>query len=359
MSSILGRCTESVLLSDGGGAPSIIPPVINSPEYVSEEIVQGHYIDETMLKPLGCYLVENIEVSGRGHVFIGGEFLDDAEFLPFYWKRLLQNNPHIIIDEQKLPTRLIQEPCVVFMGHGPRVYGHFIAEMLPRLELARQCFSDLGIDKPKYLVNSNSPSWLIKMLEELGINNLDIEYYSPSTEKVLLAQGILPSFPSTNGVYHPYSANLYSATLDRLDLVQQVARPNRKVFFSRKGFENNSSKTRFMLGADELMLIAVDEFGFEIVSPENLDWKSQIELVQSTGLLVGEAGSALHNSLFAGRGMVLGSLGFRNMLQSNICTLMNQRCSYLNSVGHGKSAFKIDVNSYRKWLKQLCMLSAL
>ena len=69
--------------------------------------------------------------------------------------------------------------------------------------------------------------------------------------------------------------------------------------------------------------------GFEIVCPEELSLEEQVALFAGTGLVIGEYGSGLHNTLFSPPRTIVGSVRYPNSVQTRIAALMGQDVVYL------------------------------
>ena len=351
---------QSVVLAGPAPAPSMRVPILCDPVFTETWITRIHAQELPDVHAIRTYVFENIVVSGRGHLFIKDKLVTEPDFIPEYWRNILASDPSIIESERKLPVRVVEEPCVVFMGHDQQVYGHFLVEMLPRLEIARLCLDRLGVSNVRYLINDSASQWLRHMILDLGIKETEIVGYSPWKERVLLRFGIVPVFPSRDGIFHPFSNELFQGVLDRMTpSIDPLVAQQRKVYLTRRGFQNQSSEKRIFTNELEACELAEVEFGFETISPETLSWVEQMSLFRSASLIVGEAGSALHNSLFSSNGAQVGSIGFRNMMQSSIGALRGQRNSYLKTreeLGENNKykMFSIDRDLYRRWLEGLC-----
>ena len=83
------------------------------------------------------------------------------------------------------------------------------------------------------------------------------------------------------------------------------------------------------LSNDEEIESIASSFGLELISPETLPISKQIELFSECAFVVGEFGSALHNTLFSPTDIPVLALNWVNGLQSKISQLKKQSVGYL------------------------------
>lgn len=348
----------------GSADARLLPPLVAGGEEFSDGWL--HRMRKTngpLIHPIRTYLLSDLTVSGRGHLTFKGELLCSSSFMPKYWHTIVRNNPSIVENELSLPERVVNEPCIVFMGHGSQVYGHFVVEMLPRLEVARQSMATLNFEGFKYLVNDYASPWLKKMLSELGIPKDQIILYYPLKEKILLRQAIVPVFLyHTDDGFHPYAEDIFNSVSERLCVRPDACTQNRRIFISRGKFAEQSQQPRRLQGEIEISDIAKNEFGFDVVFPEDFSLREQVEIFQSARLIVGEAGSALHNAVFSPVGTVIGSIGFRNMLQWQIGGLRQHanaflKCDVREDVNRRGQTLFVEPDVFRRWLQEVCAAS--
>lgn len=71
--------------------------------------------------------------------------------------------------------------------------------------------------------------------------------------------------------------------------------------------------------------------GFHFYEPERDPFAIQMSMFREAPLIVGESGSALHNSMFCAPGSLIGVLGAaqrRPLIQSRLCKIFGQRIAY-------------------------------
>jgi capsular polysaccharide biosynthesis protein len=69
--------------------------------------------------------------------------------------------------------------------------------------------------------------------------------------------------------------------------------------------------------------------GYEVIYPEQHQLHDQISMFAAARVIVGEFGSALHNSVFCGPGTVIGATGFFGEAQLKLCSLSDQIGAYV------------------------------
>jgi capsular polysaccharide biosynthesis protein len=311
-------------------------------------IIDKHFRSEpSMMRALGCYVLNDVTLTGRGHIFVDDKLVTTDDLMPRYWRNMIENNLIDLAREHQLPDREIDHTCVVFMGHGVSVYGHVLLEMILRLRL----FRELGLQDYKVLISDLAPSWVSELIRaSMELRSDQIEVYSPNVEKLRLRTAIIPTQLHSTEDFHPATKSLVFALSDYTRQVETSTQPQR-IVISRDRFTNEKSIQRALENAPELWQFLVDERGFAIVRPEELSWSQQIQLFKGARVVVGEYGSALHNAIFSGPGTILASVGFLNFTQSAIGTLFGHRQSYFTAVDEANQA--ADLSRFKKWIDLL------
>jgi capsular polysaccharide biosynthesis protein len=283
---------------------------------------------------LDCYSVLGARISGSGQVWIDGRLVTTPEIMPEYVPPLLgiaAGGNEALWQPAGLPVRQIDDPCLVAIGHGTQVYGHFLIEMLFRILIARRALAHTKL-KYRLLLDEAAPRRLLRILEEnLGIGGADIAFFQPAEEQVLLRHALLSTNILRVTRFHPEANALLAELLDGIDLARLPETPPRP-FIARRHFRNPAAPYRACLNEEALINIAARRHGFMPVAVETLSWPRQIGLFRNAEIAVGLAGSGLHNALFAQAGSCLASLGVMNFVQSAIGGLRGQRNAFLDNV---------------------------
>src|SRR5262249_11437211 len=116
---------------------------------------------------LGCYISSEYTVCGSGLLIReDNSVVTNRELMPDYWhKGVLPRQARYIDFQSRLPTRLVEEPCISVLGWGHEQYGHVITEALPRLMLALRLAKEHDVF-PKLLLLNSTPPWLRAILKK-------------------------------------------------------------------------------------------------------------------------------------------------------------------------------------------------
>ncbi|HTI03118.1 MAG TPA: glycosyltransferase 61 family protein [Acidisoma sp.] len=305
---------------------------------------------------VACYSLLGARVSGTGQIWVNDRLVTSPEIMPPYIAEGLDiaaGGSARLHAEASLPVRSVETPCLVAVGHGSRVYGHFLVEMLFRILTARAAFSATGL-RFQYLLSTESPPWLLEILERyLAIGRDQMVFFNPAQEQVALRHAIVPTLLLRPGGFHPFANTLIERCLRDLDLPDASAGPAR-VFAVRQRFYNPAAPNRICLNEDRLAAIAAQRHGFVPISMETLSWPDQIALFRGAETMLGLAGSALHTAIFAKPGSRLASLGAMNSVQSDIGALRRQYNAILGDDVPVDGEFLIDEDRFTTFLDAVC-----
>ena len=279
------------------------------------------------LPPLGCHLIRDAEITGHGYVFSAGRLVTQDVYLHGVARDEVAARPDLLPGSDPARECLrIDRPVIEILGPGSPVYGHWLVDFLPRAAIAREvlgdAFDDCQIPLPRDL-----PDWTVDLLVRFtGFRPENALRYDPGAEFLSCARLCMPSFGHASGGYffHSFVRDFYARFVP-----QRPATRNRRLCLSRRNFEH---QTRGVLKGFEQRLhmeqVAV-EHGFEIVCPEELSFDQQVALFAEAGIVLGEYGSALHNTLFSPARTIVGSVRYPNSVQTRIAGLMGQDVLYL------------------------------
>jgi len=296
---------------------------------------------------LGVYCVKDVTISGCGNVWLNGRLVVSKDIMMAYARsRLAMLNLPI---EMALPLRVVEDPCVSWVGWGTNIYGHLIVEMLPRLLMVRHT---LGAVLPhhRYLVDEQFPQWFRTIISNtLRLAEHEIEYFDSSKERILLKQGIIATQVMDNYI-HPFAMQFY-------DQFASMVAPNRgggqleKIFITRAFLGKGNLRGNFCTNEVEIAQIAATEFGFSVIAPETLPLSEQSRVFANTSFVAGVYGSGLHTAIFSQPGTRVGAVGPVNSLQSTIAIAREQRMIYMG-MEPGASPY-VDLDKFRFFLERL------
>jgi capsular polysaccharide biosynthesis protein len=216
---------------------------------------------------------------------------------------------------------------VLLLGQAFAMHGHWLIDFLPRLYNLVTLGYDIGA--LKFLLPHNLSEPHQQWLEMLGVRRDNMVFYDVVTDCCRVERVLLPFGLRGNSRVHPLMHQALGWMRLRVLGADMPARTDRRLFVSRRAWRNTS---RILVNEAALEAIAASR-GFEVVSPEMLPLRDQAMLHAEASVLVGDYGSALHNSIFAPPGAfvlaIRGNMGHPGFLQSGLCEIMHQDCGYL------------------------------
>lgn len=240
----------------------------------------------------------------------------------------------------------------VLLTHFNGVYGHWLLEGMPRLLLLKTLapiLPDFQIvvpeDTPRFI-----ELWINMILPEIRIVK-----YNPRNEFARCERLLLPTMLcSRNYFYHMQLSRM----IDEICLNGSADTHKRnKVYVSR----HNPSPFRILTNRLEIERIAAEN-GFRIVIPEYFPIAEQISVFQNAGVIAGEFGSAMHNTIFSPPGSVVICLNWLNKLQGRIAHLRHQHVGYIfpasgepTKIAQGQTSqqsYSIDPTRFARFLRQ-------
>lgn len=327
-------------------------PLISGTEAFAFPWLRRWHQEEHRWKPcdIASYSVIDAVVSGAGNVWLGDCLVTSPEIMPPYVADGLGvssgGNDHLK-QQRGLPIRRITRPCLIAVGHGIRVYGHFLIEMLFRILVARRAYGGSAF-RSGILLDAEAPQWLLEILtSDLGISSEDFEFFDASQERVHLKHAILPGRVFIGERIHPIANELLDDFLRGIPL---PASERRRVFVIRRRFSNPAAPHRICTNETALAALAEREFGFELVAPEELSWREQIALFRDAEIILGQAGSGMHTALFSKPGSRLASIGFMNLVQPQIAALRGQETGYFTEGLKLAGEFTVDEAAFRRFV---------
>jgi capsular polysaccharide biosynthesis protein len=351
-----GRSLLRLQVAPSEKAASPLPLMEGTEAFAPPWIAAAHErFRDTGARDVACYVAANLCVAGDGQIWIDDHLVTAPEIMPPYIAARLEvanGGNDLVHGTRALPVRRIERPCVVAAGHGVSVYGHFLTEMLFRILVARRALQ-ANFARAALLLDKRTPSWLLEILSKyLSIGHEHIEFFDAKTERVLLREGIFPTRLDRNFGYHPLANALLDETFERLGAPKPATAAPR-MFITRRQFSNPASHYRRCVNEDRLIEIAANH-GFVPIEIERLTWPEQIALFRNAEIVLGLAGSGLHNALFSQSGSKLASIGFMNLTQYEIGALRRQRNAFFTTDVTLAGDFSVDETEYAKLVEILC-----
>jgi capsular polysaccharide biosynthesis protein len=245
---------------------------------------------------------------------------------------------------------LLDSNAVLMMTGGYPIYGHWLADILPRLILLER--AGYGLDDLTFLVPADVPDFALALLDLIGIDAARLHLLSGPVRPRLL---LMPTFPH-NGLQFmglaPDGFRLLNARVSaRHGRLASTGNPAR-ILVSRQGYGSRPLQNRAAFEA------LAEEFGFVRVSPQTLPLIEQVRLFGGAQAILGEYGSGLHNSIFSPAGTVVagvrGTLEHPAFLQSGIGDALQHPTGYIfgscgDHVNHPD--FRVDLDMVRDCLR--------
>lgn len=252
-----------------------------------------------------------------------------------------------------LRLRDIEGEVVLLSGYPYHLYGHWMVDFMPRLEMLRmagRALSDL-----RFLLPSDLPNFAREWLALAGIRLDQLVLYEPETELCRCEIALMPTNLRAGGRTLPRMADA-ARWMTEIACRKPITR-DRSLYVSR---ENWGNITRRLDNFEEVEAVMSD-YGFETVYPEKLSIVDQVELFASARIVAGDYGSGLHNTIFSQHGTPVVALrgialhpGF---LQSGLCEIRSQPLSYIFGKtcvdDQGFQHYAINSNHLRQCLDRL------
>ena len=295
-----------------------------------------------------------VRLNGPGLIWHAGALMDDAAIMPVYVKPELEKfHEPLVAAPCRLPMRRDGRAALVFHGWGVQVYGHFLIEMLPKLLLAQRFPALFGSALP--VLDRAMPGWFQRILaEHFRIGDEQAIWFDSRSEQLDLEQAIILPLLSRAGGYHPAARTLLTEFVTRIAVPPSP--PASCMFVARGGFSNPAAPQRVLANEAELADIAARDFGFSVIYPETLEFAEQVGLFAQARVVLGQAGSGMHNTLFSPESTAVGVIRFMAPDQSHIAALRGQRIAYftegVSEIEPG--LFVADTEPFRRFVEVLC-----
>lgn len=184
-------------------------------------------------------------------------------------------------------VRDVAGTVAVLCSHEPSNYGSFLFRALPKLATLRR----LGLDRLPILVWAGVPAFRA-LLHLLGVEESRVIQHEPHAV-TRLQRAIAPSLRNPNAFLDRESWALCQTLSDRT-----AGKGGRRLYVSRRSHGKVAGSTRVMQNEDALAA-ALTRLNFEVIEPERLSTEAQIEAFAGADVIVGPAGSAMFNVVFA------------------------------------------------------------
>lgn len=188
----------------------------------------------------------------------------------------------------RLPRNIPRMDAPALLIGGMTQYYHQTVEFLSSLAVAER--TGIGADLP-IVVNADLAPFQLEQFEMLGIDSARLIRVSDD-QPMQFTRLCVPSRLVLGGRWiDPLISTWYR---ERFVSAHDLARPpNRRLYLSRRG-----AGRRRLVNEDDLVA-ALARHGFEVVQPEALSVRQQVQLFAEASHVVGPSGAAFTNILFA------------------------------------------------------------
>jgi capsular polysaccharide biosynthesis protein len=325
------------------------PPFVLGP---ANESVLWEIFGQIETPSVGCYTVADALVAPTGIAIKDGvAFHGEAFQLPYH---------HVVtvcdrLNTEDLPVRHITGKLAVIYGPGHETWGHWLTDFLPRLWVLHAAGHDIA--SLRFLVPPDLRDFALPLLRQCGLRDDQLLAYDYWAELLRADLLLLPTGMRAGNRLAPCFAEATSFWLARARRGITASLSTPRVFLSRAG----APQQRQLLNRETIEALARDA-GFAVVQPELLTLPQQIALYAGTRILVGEYGSALHNTVFAGARTIAcglrGTSRHPSFLQTGIATALGQDAAYVFAATDGQDVdqrFAIDAGLFRRALEMLAL----
>ncbi|MBG0791243.1 MAG: glycosyltransferase family 61 protein [Desulfovibrionaceae bacterium] len=251
------------------------------------------------IPPIKAELLENARIQFRSRPL--AEHVR-KRFCIFGGDRRLVENSLITVadgyDENLHPCHRLEEPGVtyVFLGEMLMHYGHMLLESCARTWILNYVRKVRGTRVELVFLTSakrrNAVDAVLKLMKEIApVHMLPMGCPCFHFSRLVVPT---PMFVEVGGYCHP----AYAGVLQRLlaPLAEHTIKAD-KIYLSRRKLGKTQ---RYLINEGEVEKIFTDH-GYEIIHPQELGFAEQIGLYGRVRAIAGVEGSAIHNSLLAGR----------------------------------------------------------
>lgn len=172
---------------------------------------------------------------------------------------------------------------------GHKIFGHWLAEILPRVALAQS----LGLGDLPLLLPDGDPELAGTCLSLLGLPADRLRLYDADRQMPQPETLLLPSQLFCGTHYAPIARSLLKRIAEGA-LAGGTVGPRRRLYVSRGGMPRGMRHAN----RNDLLPI-VRRFGFEEIRPEELPLAEQVRTFAAASHVIAEDGSAAHLMLFS------------------------------------------------------------
>ncbi len=290
------------------------------------------------LAPVGVYAGPGFELSD-GYTLHHGGRLVVAPDLKLFPKHLGGIDPAHEARFATRPRRRLPGKAALIVSPGYMIYGHWLAEILPRLGVLHAAGHDIA--KLVFPVPADAPKYGPELMRLFGVPASQILVYQ-ADEVVCPDEALMPTLMHNGIRYSPVLADtvaLFKRGLAKAGHSLVSRGTPARVFLTRAGgnrrLENRAAIQKMAEAA-----------GFILLRPETFSLPEQFALFANVREVAGEYGSAFHTALFSPPGTIVcglrGSRGHPGFLQSGMGDVLGHHTGYV----FGQTGESANVHDY-------------
>lgn len=318
------------------------------------ELLMTSYYNAWGIGSVGIFRLQGFELSGAFLLSLGDTYYrcPQLNVHPAHIEAEVERVQPFLQDAKR---RHLKGRHVVLAGPGYRVYGHWLAEYLPKIGLLN--LASYATHSLNYLLPSDTPGFVLAWLALLGIGPDQIVSYDKATDIIsadeLLLPTILHNGPRMSPLFKNSADFLRGLIALKHDLGGSAFGP--RIFLSR----GKGKYGRCLENRERLEGLAA-EAKFTVVQPETLSLVDQVRLFVGAREIMGEYGSALHGSMFSPERTVVCALrstgGHPGFIQSGIGAVMKHPTGYVfgevdkNDL-HANAGFRVEEDAVSNAIK--------
>lgn len=217
----------------------------------------------------------------------------------------------------KMPAQSlrINGDCALITQHGDHVWGHWLVDVLPRLEIVRRLKPDITFAFSSLLRCSG------ELLEKTGLRPDQMVFYDPYRTVLKADRFFVPGSVRFANAFAAATGPIFAS------LTAHRRTRTRKIYISRARLREGSS----ILNHEEVEAVFIRR-GFQVVHPETMSIGEQIAIFSGASYLSGEYGSGLHGSIFSAPGtpvLCLQSPAMKQYVQAGLGKVMGHPTGFV------------------------------
>ncbi len=312
--------------------------------------VAAHYFAPLQMAAVGMYTCRNVELSDGWLMRHEGQLLmaADCKVFPKHLQEIPAKRRETFKDR---PRRRVPGSVACVTSPGYKIYGHWLAEILPRLAVLEAAGARL--EKLVFPVPADTPKYGLELLHLCGVPKDRLLIYGE--DEVLQPDELLVPTLMHNGVrYAPLlaeAAAFFKRGVEKAGFSLASSSAPSRIYLVRAGGNRR-------LVNREAMREMAEGAGFTCVQPEKLSLPDQMAMFAKAREIAGEYGSAFHTALFSPAGTIVcglrGSLLHPGFLQSAMGEALGQPTGYVfgqSGTGQQPSDYTVDPKDFADCLR--------